>query len=200
MRGTGKTRNGGYGLIVLIVLVAALLFGFVFDFAFTRVEYAVYKKPDQYQGFVTKYSAQYGVPENLIYAVIKTESGFDPAAVSDEGAVGLMQITEVTFDDIRVRLLSEGYLDAGMRYDPETNIRYGTRYLGYLFERFKSWDLAIVAYFEGESRVAEWIENGEISLGANESVTSLPKGFGGGERYLKKVNKSWQSYDRLYGK
>jgi soluble lytic murein transglycosylase len=199
MRGTNKSKSSGsIVLTVLVVLIVAIIFGFIFDFAVTQIELAIYRKPREYQGYVTKYSTEYGVPENLVYAVIKTESNFDPAAVSKDDAVGLMQLTETTFEDVRDRLLNDRYMDAGMRYDPETNIKYGTKYLSYLYGKFGHWDTAIVAYFEGETRVAEWLEVPSLDKDKNGVLDSLPKGYEGGESYRGKVNKSWKYYDKLY--
>jgi len=194
-----KTAKG-YAVIVIIILIASILLGFLLDFVLTQIEYAIYRKPQEYQGFVTKYSTDYGVPENLVYAVIKTESGFNPAAVSEDMAVGLMQITEDTFADIRDRILKDGHMDAGMRYDPETNIRYGVRYLSYLHERFANWDTVVLAYFEGETRIAEWLQDHTLDPEGDGILNSIPQGFDGGESYLKKVNNAWQKYDKLYSK
>ncbi len=193
-----KRNSKGYGFTVLIVLALSILLGFAIDFLITQMEYAVYRKPEEYQGFVTKYSTDYGVPENLVYAVIKTESDFDPAAISEDEAVGLMQITEVTFTDIRDRILQDGHKDVGMRYDPETNIKYGVRYLSYLYDRFGNWSTAIIAYFEGETRVAEWLQDEALDPEKDGVLNSIPQGFEGGENYLKKVNSSWKQYDKLY--
>lgn len=199
MKSANKSRSGmGFGLTVIIILLVAILFGFAFDFVVSQIEYAIYRKPQEYQGFVTKYSTEYGVPENLVYAVMKTESGFDPAAVSEDEAVGLMQLTKSTFEDIRDRLLNDRYMDAGMRYDPETNIKYGTKYLSYLYGKFGHWDTAIVAYFEGETRVSEWLDDASLDKDKNGVLDSLPKGYEGGERYRNKVNKAWKYYDKLY--
>ncbi len=53
--------------------------------------------PLKYEESVKKYAGQYGVPPSVVYAVIKSESGFRPDAVSSAGAKGLMQIMPDTF-------------------------------------------------------------------------------------------------------
>jgi soluble lytic murein transglycosylase len=199
MHGVKEKRGvGSIAITVLVVLAIALLLGFLLDFVITQIEYLIFPKPQEYQGYVTRYSSEFGVPENLVFAVIKTESGFDPAAVSDKGAVGLMQLTETTFADIRDRIFQDGYMDAGMRYDPETNIKYGVRYLAYLYARFGHWETAIIAYFEGETRVEEWLENKAYDKNSDGILDSLPKGYRGGQEYLNKVKASWNYYDKLY--
>lgn len=73
----------------------------------------------------------------LIEAVVSTESGFDPTAVSPKGAGGLMQLMPKTAAAL-------GVLD---RSDPRENIRGGVRHLRYLLERYQgSVPLALAAY------------------------------------------------------
>ena len=86
---------------VITVIIAALLgtagwFGWGY--------YQRYTHPLRYESYVEKYSRENGLDKYLVYAVIKTESGFDPGAVSNVGARGLMQIMEDTFDWVKFRL------------------------------------------------------------------------------------------------
>ena len=71
-------------------------------------------------------SARHGVPERLIWAVIRVESGFDHRAVSRRGARGLMQLMPRTAKLLGVR-------DS---FDPRQNIDAGTRHLRAMIERF----------------------------------------------------------------
>ena len=61
-----------------------------------RCATAKYVYPVKYKTEVFAYADMYGLSRALVFAMIKTESGFDPSARSDAGAVGLMQITEET--------------------------------------------------------------------------------------------------------
>ena len=54
--------------------------------------------PRSYRSYVEQYSREYDVDENLVYAVAKVESNFDPNAVSSADARGLMQMTEDAFE------------------------------------------------------------------------------------------------------
>ena len=114
---------------VLITVIIAALLGTAGWFGLGY--YQRYTHPLRYESYVEKYSRENGLDKYLVYAVIKTESGFDPGAVSNVGARGLMQIMEDTFDWVKFRLGDEDarYLDM---YDPETNIRYGCWLVGYL--------------------------------------------------------------------
>lgn len=191
MRNTRKVRNrSNIGSIILIILAISIVFGFIFDFIVTKIEYSVYPKPNEYSDYVEKYSSEFGVPEALVWAVIKTESGFDASAVSDAGAVGLMQLTEPTFNEISNQRLKDGF-DVGMRYDPETNIRYGTYYLSYLHARYNSWDAALAAYNGGLGNVDEW-------MGDDAKLTLDEIKFKETKNYVKKVNKTEEKYKKLY--
>ena len=196
MRTTRKKTN--YGLIVLIVLVVSILFGFLFDIALMAVEKRIYQKPEEYVPFVEQYAEEFGVPVDLVYAVIKTESGFDSSAVSGKGAIGLMQMMPATFEWLTDDILRE-YLGIGMLYDPETNIKYGTYYLSRLYSRFGDWDTALAAYNGGEGNVSEWLRDKKYSDdGIKLKTDKIPDEFSETKNYVKKVNKALKKYKELY--
>jgi len=89
----------------------------------------------------------------LLQAVIATESGFDPSAVSPKGAVGLMQVMPATGQ--RYGLASDrGGSVATKLADPRTNINTGARYLRDLIKLFPGQlELAVAAYNAGEGAV-----------------------------------------------
>lgn len=197
MRSVHKKKTN-YGLIVLVILAIAVILGFAFDILITQIEKIIYPKPDEYITFVEKYSTEYGVPENMVYAVIKTESGFDSSAVSNKGAVGLMQMMPETFEWLTKDILRE-HLSAGMLYDPETNIKYGTYYLSRLYNRFGDWDTALAAYNGGEGRVSDWLDDSRYSQdGKKLIVNNIPPEYSETENYVVKVNKALSKYNNLY--
>lgn len=183
----------GMGKLIIILLAISVVFGFVFDFVVTKIERAIYPKPSEYAEYVSRYSSEYGVPEELVWAVIKTESDFKASAVSGVGAVGLMQLMPDTFNEITNFRLNER-LDAGMRYDPETNIRYGTYYLSYLYARYENWSTAIAAYNAGLGKVDEWLENDDYAT--DNTLTYIP--YKETRNYVQKVQKALQMYEDLY--
>lgn len=196
---SARRKKTNYGLIVLIVLIISILFGFIFDVAMTLVEkYIIYQKPDEYVEYVEIYSAEFGVSEDLVWSVIKTESGFDSSAVSSKGAVGLMQLMPSTFEWLTDDILRE-YLGIGMLYDPETNIKYGTYYLSRLYNRFGDWDTAIAAYNGGEGNVSEWLKDKRYSDdGIKLKADKIPDSYSETKNYVKKVNKALEKYKKLY--
>jgi soluble lytic murein transglycosylase-like protein len=89
----------------------------------------------------------------LLQALIATESGFDAAAVSPKGAVGLMQVMPATAQ--RYGVTGDAKVPVGRKLaDPRTNIRAGTLYLRYLIDLFPGrLELALAAYNAGEGAV-----------------------------------------------
>lgn len=77
----------------------------------------------RYQGLIRQYADQYDVPVELAMAVVRIESSFEPTAKGSAGEIGLMQIKPAT-----ARLMGFKGRPSGL-YDPETNIRYGMKYL-----------------------------------------------------------------------
>lgn len=196
MRASVKRRLGySWGRTILIIIVISIIFGLVFDFVCRRIEYATHPRPEEYQTYVKTYSQEFGVPEDLIWAVIKTESGFDSSAESDVGAVGLMQLMPSTFEEITNYRLKDRF-DIGMRYDPETNIRYGTYYLSYLYARYGNWDTVLAAYNAGLGNVDEWLRDTKYTDSETGSLKNIP--YKETRNYVKKVNKAISMYKKLY--
>jgi soluble lytic murein transglycosylase-like protein len=99
-----------------------------------------------YHQEIMEAAKRYGVPPRLVAAIIRTESDFNPQAVSIKGARGLMQLMPAT-----ARAL--GVADS---FDPRANIDGGVRHLRGLLDRLGN-DLALVlaAYNAGEQAVAQ---------------------------------------------
>ena len=77
-----------------------------------------------YDNIISKYAKTYGVPVSLANAVIRIESGFRPNARGKAGEIGLMQVKLQTARGL-------GYTgSAKALYNPDTNIKYGMKYLG----------------------------------------------------------------------
>jgi soluble lytic murein transglycosylase-like protein len=91
------------------------------------------------------YAAVYQVPLDLVMAIIDEESAWNPYAVSEKGAVGLMQLMPQT-------ALRFGVRD---RFRPDENIRGGVAYLAWLNREFGG-DLRLVtaAYYAGEDPIS----------------------------------------------
>ena len=157
------------------------------------IDQALY--PREYCDFVEQYATAYDVPVNLVYAVIRTESGFDPEAVSSVGAVGLMQMMPSTFRWLTDDMLGEGLADE-MLYDPETNIRYCVYYLRRLYDRYGDWLTACAAYNAGSGRVDAWLDDPTmVDLMGNLIESRIP--FEETRGYVRKIKKAYTAYERL---
>ena len=111
--------------------------------------------PVKFKTFVSAAGQEFCIDESLIYSVINVESGFNADAESSSGAIGLMQIMPATAKWIASEL-NEDYSKEKL-YDPETNIRYGSFYLKYLFDKFPDLDTVLACYNAGEGNVSLWI-------------------------------------------
>jgi soluble lytic murein transglycosylase-like protein len=96
---------------------------------------------------------RYRVDYALLQALVATESGFDAAAVSPKGAIGLMQVMPDTARRFGVDSDRWKSVEAKLA-DPKTNVNLGTRYLRLLIDMFPGkLDLALAAYNAGEGAV-----------------------------------------------
>jgi len=99
---------------------------------------------ERYEPYILEHSNRHGLRPELVRAVIQVESGFNPRARSVKGAMGLMQLMPDT-----ARLLG-----VQKPYDPEDNIRGGTRYLRLLLDKYDGNEqLALAAYNAGSGAV-----------------------------------------------
>lgn len=177
---------------VLAVLMTMALIAGVACFGLSLVKKKLY--PQSYSEYVQKYCLQYKIDENLAYAVIHTESGFDSHAVSNMGACGLMQLMPETFEWLRSKDAGEAepYSDI---FDPETNIRYGVYFLSLLSSEFGDEKLAIAAYHAGMGRVSQWLSD-EMLSSDGKTLDTIP--FRDTEHYVRKVERAKRIYEALY--
>ncbi len=89
-------------------------------------------------------AAKHGVPEDLYLRLVQQESGWNPAAVSNKGAVGLAQLMPSTAEMLGVNIEV-----------PAENLDGGARYLRRMYDKFGSWRLALAAYNAGPGAVEE---------------------------------------------
>lgn len=109
-----------------------------------------------YADVIDEASRSFRVQPELLRAVIDVESGYNPKAVSDKGALGLMQLMPET-----ARRFSEGDM-----FNPRDNVLAGARYLRFLLDLFKDdVELTLAAYNAGENAV----------IRAGYRVPSLPE-------------------------
>ena len=158
--------------------------------------YNIYLKashPTEFNGFVEYYCDEYNVDIALVMAVIKCESGYNKDAQSDAGAKGLMQLTEETFYDVHKMVDDSEEITYETHWnDTETNIKYGTKYISYLFRLFDGDKTAVLAaYNAGMGNVRQW-------MGDDNLLTISEIRFPETKDYVEKVLKAEETYKKLY--
>ncbi|MFN2340202.1 MAG: lytic transglycosylase domain-containing protein [Halanaerobium sp.] len=144
--------------LILFLLVIILFITFNIDFDLWTIRRNI--EPVKYQSEIDKYAEKFSLESELLAALIYVESRFDRYSLSSKGAVGLMQLMPSTAFWIAEEL---GYQDFSLEDldDPELNIRFGSWYFSYLYQKFdKDLIKTVAAYNAGESNVRNWIEAG----------------------------------------
>ena len=156
-----------------------------------------YFYPIQYEEYVEKYSNEYELDKYLVYAVIHTESKFDETAISEKGAVGLMQLMEKTASECNEKA-KFGYNIPEDLVDPEANIRIGCYYLNKLSKAFNNNEKLILAsYNAGMGNVYKWLDN-EVYLDENEELDVKKIPISETKEYVNKALKSYERYREIY--
>lgn len=182
-----RRRRRKKALFLLVVFSAALVL-ILFKYLPEKIESQIYRK--EYEEEVERYSSEYGIEPALVYSVIKVESNFNPKAVSEAGAIGLMQIIEESFDWVAWRL-GRTDLEFDDMYTPEYSIMFGCNMLGYLWEKYHSIELVAAAYHSGMTTVDSWIESGIVDP-TNVDVEDIE---GDNTRYyVKKIKRAYKNY------
>lgn len=168
-----------YGVLILGVLIGSL--------------FVMYRRP--YHEVVRTYSDQYGVDELLIYAVMKTESGHDPMAISKSGAKGLMQIMNRT-GNWGAEVCKILDYSSDRLFEPDINIQIGTWYLAKLMKQYNgNLQLVLAAYNAGTGNVAKWRSN---TLYSSDGYTLHTIPFKETQKYIQRVNLHYTIYRMLY--
>ncbi|MGI5825500.1 MAG: lytic transglycosylase domain-containing protein [Bacillota bacterium] len=155
----------------------------------------VWLYPVEYSEIIVEEADNYDIDPLLVCAMIKSESNYDPDAVSAVGAVGLMQLMPDTASWLAEKHSIE--YDESMLYAADYNIRLGCLYLDTLLEY---WDgnivEAVASYNGGHANVEKWVSNGTWD-GTEEDIGSIP--FAETRTYTQKVMDCYDNYINLYG-
>ncbi len=95
---------------------------------------------------IDRHAIERALEPRLVRALVQVESGYNRGALSNKGAIGLMQLMPDTANDLAVR----------DPWDTEQNLSGGTGYLRQLIDRFGGIDLALAAYNAGPEAVVKY--------------------------------------------
>ncbi len=177
-----KIARGILIFVILIILICALIAGVFFYFF-----------PLKYKDEIISTANKFNISPALIAGIINAESGFDERAVSNVGAVGLMQLMPETAEYIASKSGLE--YSPEMLYTPEYNILLGVTYISELLSRFNDLDTALCAYNAGPNKVAEWLKNAEYSTDGIH-LTSTP--YPATNYYLAKIKQNTEIYKKRF--
>jgi len=140
---------------------------------------------------VTQSSKKYNISEPLIYAVMKAESLFNPAAESSAGAIGLMQLMIPTAKEIAHKT-GVGQVNKETLKNPCISIELGTYYIAWLMKNLKN-DITLVsaAYNAGIGNVLKWRYD-------NEDMFTVMAPYAETKGYVERIKKFYYQYQLIY--
>ena len=169
-------------VIILIVLVAS-------QRSILRMIYKL-----DYTEYIYEYAEEYDVDPMLIATVIRVESKFNRNIKSKSGAIGLMQLMEETALE-EADEVGENINVTERLYNPEVNIRIGTKYIAKLLNKYDNYLLAMAAYNAGMGKVDSWIEDGIIKDDGSD-IEKIP--LKETNNYVRKIARDYRIYKMLY--
>lgn len=191
-----KSWGKRIALITLLLVISAVILVGIWFFVGGGKSYIMRRiYPIQYKELVLQESTNNELDPALIFAVIRTESNFDPDAESHAGARGLMQIMPNTFSWLQSKRGETGSFTEDDLFVPDINVRYGSYYLSWLYQRYGVLETALAAYNAGPGKVDGWLADEEISADG-KTLKNIP--IGETRRYVESVTKYYKIYEELY--
>jgi len=182
--GTGVIKRAAAVLLISIGIIAL----------YNNISWFMkYLYPLKYEGYIVRYSSEFGVDPYLVASVIKVESGFSSDVISNKGAVGLMQLMPETAAWAAEKM---GIRDFELKklQDPDLNIKMGTWYLSTLLREFDGdLTLTLAAYNGGKGNVMVWIKNGQLGARKEDKIP-----FEETRKFVSRVKTAYKWYKRLY--
>lgn len=178
-------------ITIIIAIILILLFG-VF-----KIQNIILKKiyPIKYSEYVYQYAEEYNVDPLLVFAIIKAESNFNPNVVSSSNAIGLMQLMDTTAEEL-ARKLDITFVAKSSLYNPDLNIRLGTKYFSDLLKEYnQNTLLALTAYNAGKGTLKRWMEQGTIKEDGSD-IENIP--YKETNNYVRKIARDYKIYQELY--
>jgi soluble lytic murein transglycosylase len=151
--------------------------------------------PKPYWVDLKRFSSSNALDPYLVASLIRQESEFNPNAVSNKNAVGLMQLLPKVGKVVAKQEKLKHY-SATQLFTPQVNLQLGTRYFRSMVDQFGSFEYALAAYNAGSNRVQDWLGQGKYR-DPQEFVESIP--FTETREYVEAILRNANVYRQLYG-
>lgn len=175
----------GASLIVVLYVVTLFVTGYFC--------YTIFTYPKKYENQINKVCAEFEIPKSIFYALVNTESSFNPKAKSPAGAIGLTQILPSTAEYICVKNNLD-YTEFDL-YNPNDNLYIGAMYLRYLFDRFDNVYTSLAAYNAGETVVRNWLKDTRYSY---DEICLYNIPYNETSNYIEKIKNNQKIYLNFY--
>ncbi len=151
-------------------------------------------RPFAFEELVTAAARRHGVEPELLHAVMRVESVYNPRIISYAGAIGLMQIMPRTGRLIAAEMGRDDFT-VDQLLEPEVNIELAAWYLSSLIERFDGrLPLAIASYNGGPHNVRRWMRDYSPDMPVDAFLEQIP--FSQTHRYVRRVLTHYEAYRR----
>jgi len=154
---------------------------------------ALFPKP--YWTDLAKFSSANGLDPYLVASLIRQESEFNPNAVSNKNAMGLMQLLPKVGKGVAKQQKLKHFSPPQL-FNPTINIQLGTKYFRSMVDQFGGFEYALAAYNAGDDRVRDWQSVGKYR-DIQEFVESIP--FTETREYVQAIMRNANVYRQLYG-
>ncbi len=154
---------------------------------------ALFPKP--YWTDLKRFSSANGLDPYLVASLIRQESEFNPNAISNKNALGLMQLLPRVGKGVAKQEKLKHFSPPQL-FNPPVNLQLGTRYFRSMVDQFGGFEYALAAYNAGDYRVRDW-QAGTKYRDVQEFVESIP--FTETREYVQAIMRNANVYRQLYG-
>ena len=152
--------------------------------------------PQAYNEIVIQYSRKNKIDPLWVRSIIRQESLFNSLSLSGAGARGLMQIMPKTGEKM-LETSTSSELGPNILFDPQLNVRLGTKYLGKLNKRYNgNWIHILICYNAGPKALKNWLKRFETVYDSDVFIELIP--FPETRKYVKLVSRNYGIYKMLY--
>jgi soluble lytic murein transglycosylase len=151
--------------------------------------------PRPYWNDLKRFSTVNGLDPYLVASLIRQESEFNPNAISNKNALGLMQLLPRVGKGVAKQVKLK-HFSAPQLFTPAINLQLGTKYFRSMVDQFGGFEYALAAYNAGDDRVKDWQSAGKYR-DVQEFVESIP--FTETREYVQAIMRNANVYRQLYG-